>query len=116
MPSNNPNYQKEYIRAHYQDNKQYYKDKANERKKRLVPKRRAIIDRYKLVKGCIDCGYNKHPQALDFDHVTGDKEFDISPAVLNMTSWKRIRLEIRKCEVRCANCHRIKTFERRNSN
>ena len=115
MPSNDPNYQKEYIRKHYQANKQYYKDKAAQRKKDVLPKRRAIIARYKTFKGCIDCGYNLHPHALDFDHVFDTKEFDISPAVNNLTSWKRIRKEIRKCEVRCANCHRIKTFERRNS-
>lgn len=35
MPSNNPNYQKEYIRQHYLDNKDYYKQKAKERKESM---------------------------------------------------------------------------------
>lgn len=112
MPSNDPNYQKNYVRKHYQENKEYYKDKARERKARELPRRRAIVNRYKVMKGCIDCGYNRHPHALDFDHLS-DKEFLISRALGSMASWTRIKNEIRKCEVRCANCHRIKTAERK---
>lgn len=112
MPSNDPNYQKNYIRKHYQENKDYYKEKNRKRRAELRPKRKAIIARYKVMKGCVDCGYNSHPHALDFDHLR-DKEFLISKAVGNMTAWSRIKAEIAKCEVRCANCHRIKTKERR---
>jgi hypothetical protein len=32
MPSNDPNYQKNYIRKHYQENKEYYKQKSAARK------------------------------------------------------------------------------------
>lgn len=32
MPSNDPEYQKKYIKQHYLDNKDYYKDKAKARK------------------------------------------------------------------------------------
>lgn len=112
MPSNDPEYQKKYIKKHYQDNKKYYRDKAKERKRTLLPKRRAIINRYKTLKGCVDCGYKENAEALDFDHLR-DKEFLISRAVAQMTSWKRIKEEVKKCEVRCANCHRIMTQKRR---
>ncbi len=40
MSSNNPNYQKEYIKQHYLDNKQYYIDKSNARRQRLSIERR----------------------------------------------------------------------------
>ena len=113
MPSNRPDYQKNYIKAHYNLNKDYYKDKAKARKLRILPKTKAILNRFKILKGCIDCGYKDHPEALDFDHVKGTKSFNISQAVNRLTSWSKIKDEVRKCEVRCANCHRIAPASRR---
>jgi len=63
----------------------------------------------KLKRGCKDCGY-KHPAARDFDHVKGTKCFAISKVKRSLTALKA---EIAKCVVRCANCHRIKTFNER---
>ena len=72
--------------------------------------RRKQVDKIKLDKGCADCGYNKHPAALQFDHVDkAKKNFQISPS-LNR-NWKILLKEIEKCVVRCAICHAIKTFE-----
>lgn len=110
MPSNSKEYQKQYIRTHYEANKEYYKQKARERKVKISPIRRAILSRYKLMKGCVDCGYKENPYALDFDHVRGVKSFNISSSIISCGSWKKIKEEVFKCEVRCANCHRIKTF------
>lgn len=71
----------------------------------------AIINRYKMWKGCVVCGYNKHPSALDLDHRDrSTKSFDISSSVASKP-WEVIAAEIRKCDVLCANCHRIKTYE-----
>jgi hypothetical protein len=49
---------------------------------------------------------------LDFDHL-GEKSYNVSDAIARVLSWARIELEIAKCEVVCANCHRIRTHERR---
>lgn len=67
---------------------------------------------YKMERGCIDCGFNAHPSALQFDH-NGKKVADIS--VLR-SSIKRVLAEIEsgKCVVRCANCHAIKTWAEKN--
>jgi len=65
---------------------------------------------YKLTQGCVDCGYNTHHVALDFDHVDGEKELN----VCNAKSIAQAKKEIEKCEVVCSNCHRIRTFERIN--
>jgi hypothetical protein len=74
--------------------------------------RRQAIDNYKMAQGCADCGLvTERPEVLEFDHVRGEKLFAISaglhhkPAIL----WA----EIEKCEVVCANCHRVRTVQRR---
>ena len=67
------------------------------------------INEIKMKTGCIDCGYNVNPAALEFDHVK-EKSFNISDGAFK--SWYEVFEEIAKCELRCANCHRIKTVER----
>jgi hypothetical protein len=62
---------------------------------------------------CVDCG-NTDIRVLEFDHVNDNKEGNISHAVNCAWSLKRLTNEINKCEIRCANCHRIITIQRRN--
>lgn len=81
--------------------------------RRLHEKRRAWLQAEKMRRGCIDCGYNEHPAALDFDHVSGVKHFIISKNVGRCI--EALQAEIAKCVVRCSRCHRIKTFETRQS-
>jgi len=70
---------------------------------------RKILNEIKLSRGCADCGYNSHPAALDFDHI-GEKSF---PMHLAVNKKEEVFLkEIEKCEVVCANCHRIRTQNR----
>jgi hypothetical protein len=74
--------------------------------------RRDWINFYKLEHGCADCGFNKHPAALDFDHRPGTiKFFNIKHGY--GYGWSRLMDEVAKCEVVCANCHRIRTVKRR---
>lgn len=115
MPSNDPEYQREYIKRHYQANKEYYKAKARGRNTFIRPKLYAFVNRYKVFCGCIDCGYKDNPIALQLDHVRGHKTKSVSKMVSECTSLPKIKDEIRKCEVRCANCHMIVTHERRQS-
>lgn len=115
MPSNNPEYQKQYIRKHYQENKEYYKTRNTLRRKLHMPQLYRFANRYKTLCGCIDCGYKSHAVALDFDHVRGEKYKDISVMINNGVSLTTLKAEIRKCEVRCANCHRIATAKRKSN-
>jgi hypothetical protein len=67
----------------------------------------------KLHSGCVDCGYNDHPQALQFDHIGDDKKMNVSDMIRSDYSWITIMEEIKKCEVRCANCHAVMTAHRK---
>lgn len=74
----------------------------------------AAINRIKLRAGCADCGYNAHPAALEFDHRPGEKKlFEISSNPCG--KWSKVWAEMQKCDVVCANCHRVRTVERHES-
>jgi len=64
---------------------------------------------------CMDCKISD-PRVLEFDHrPEEEKNFDIARSVSGSTrSWKLIEKEIQKCDIVCANCHRIRTMERGN--
>jgi hypothetical protein len=66
---------------------------------------------YKLSHGCVDCGFKGHFAALQLDH-EGPKSISIGHA---RSSIARLKAEIEsgQCKVRCANCHAIKTWERK---
>ena len=73
----------------------------------------ARIQEVKVERGCADCGYNAHPAALDFDHLPGHvKSFRMASAAAGI-KWSVVEAEMAKCEVVCANCHRIRTADRR---
>jgi len=64
----------------------------------------------KEASGCVDCGINNHI-ILDFDHIK-EKKYNISRMIHDGFSWKAIKKEIEKCEIVCANCHRLRTYNR----
>ena len=62
---------------------------------------------------CTDCGLWYPHYVMDFDHLPQfTKDIGISVAVALRWSREKIEAEIAKCEVVCANCHRIRTHER----
>jgi hypothetical protein len=89
---------------HYYANKRRYLDR-NARRMELV--QRCVIG-YLLSHPCIDCGEDD-PVVLDFDHVRGEKKYNIAQMVRSLT-LPIVLEEIAKCDVRCANCHRRKTY------
>jgi hypothetical protein len=61
---------------------------------------------------CSDCGEVFHPAAMQWDHLPGvDKVADV--AELYRGSRARVLKEIEKCELVCANCHAVRTHNRR---
>lgn len=61
-------------------------------------------------KPCMDCGNSYPPECMDFDHTSDNKEFNVSKR--RRASKRKILEEIAKCELVCANCHRIRTKHR----
>ena len=68
------------------------------------------VDEFKLKKGCACCGYKEHASALDFDHLDPSKK-TMSVSRMIALNFERLKAEINKCQVLCANCHRIKTAD-----
>lgn len=76
---------------------------------KMVAINKTFFAEYMKNKSCIDCGEND-PRVLDFDHVRSVKKHNISKMVSGSFLWSTILKEIEKCEIRCANCHRRKTY------
>lgn len=74
----------------------------------VIKRRRKLKEMSVQYKGgkCERCGYNKCVDALDFHHVNPlIKEFDISRNG-HTKSWEKLKKELDKCILICANCHR----------
>jgi hypothetical protein len=68
-----------------------------------------MILKAEKAKPCTDCKTCYHPDAMEFDHVRGEKKSDIS----KIRGRRALLDELAKCELVCANCHRIRTAGRR---
>ncbi len=106
MPYKDVEKRREAIRRHYYNNKAAYLAKNNRRRRELKNK----INSLKQSTPCADCNKSYPYYVMDFDHL-GDKKFLISHLVKvnNLTLMKK---ELAKCEIVCANCHRIRTHQR----
>ena len=124
-----PEQKKAYRRAHYLKNKEKsHADTkawkaANPLKARawarLYQQRTGAIRRQKVrdlitaekAKPCADCGHQYPHYVMDFDHVRGEKIAAVGTMLRN-PSVRKVLDEISKCDVVCANCHRIRTYTR----
>jgi superfamily II helicase len=98
-------------------NKEYYRvtPQLNEQRRAWKTKEnllvRAHLYQHVLNNPCVDCG-ETDPIVLEFDHVRGQKEFNIGSAVRNGKTLAQVIDEISKCDVRCANCHKRVTYQK----
>lgn len=99
-------------KRHYEANKEKIVARSYKRNKKQRIINKAFVDQVKQSSPCVDCG-ESNPLVLDFDHVKGEKVCDISNMVYRSYCVESIQKEIDKCEVRCSNCHRVATHNRR---
>lgn len=91
-------------KRYYERNKERYIVNAKRTRSRL----KVLLHESKDVP-CMDCGQKFPPCVMDFDHRDPDtKLFNVSQ-MMTGGSIVRMRAEIAKCDVVCANCHRIRT-------
>lgn len=99
----------------YKKNKKKHIETITVRKKKTVVENQQLIMKFLSNSFCVDCG-EKDPLVLEFDHKDrSQKTKELSAMIKSGTSWKTITLEIKKCEIRCANCHNRKTHIENNS-
>jgi len=92
----------------------YYRNRAEERA-RTSRRPTALREWYRSLKEGRECREygESRPPALDFHHDEGTKTMSISEMVAQGYGRDRIRAEIRKCSVLCANCHRVRHADAR---
>ena len=89
----------------------YYRPRTKARQEAILPKLRAARDAEKA-HPCMDCGGTFPPECMDWDHRPDeDKLFNIGPNIL--LSKEKLDAEKAKCDLICANCHRIRTKKRK---
>lgn len=98
---------REYCKTHYENNSDSYKVRAIKSRPALIDKGKRYIIEYLQNHPCVDCGISDI-RVLQFDHIEniGWHGRRVSNFV---SSINRLKAEIEKCQVRCANCHMIKT-------
>lgn len=77
-------------------------------------RRKTRLDLYHSLKNnpCTDCGNIYHLAAMEFDHTSDDKIYNVG-SLFRDAKLDLLLTEIAKCELVCANCHRVRTFNRR---
>ena len=70
------------------------------------------INKQKEERGCKRCGI-KDPRVLDFHHRDEKEKLFSVGGFRRAVGFEQIQKEVQKCEVVCANCHRIVHDEQR---
>jgi len=87
--------------------------KARTRNAVVIKQIRVWMAEYLRRHPCVDCGLSDI-RTLEFDHRdTGQKSAAVAELARNGYSLRRVQAEIELCDVRCANCHRVRTHKQR---
>ncbi len=105
MPIKDPvkrrEYQREYMRRWYENNKATHIGYVRSRDRRI----KEWLKDYKSTLSCELCGEN-HPACLEFHHTDPLKKDFAIGRLRDKSSMRKLKEEIAKCRGLCANCHR----------
>jgi len=104
---------RERSRRYYAENKEKHREVMADRRRAVKSRNQQNLCEYLTTHPCVDCD-ETNIIMLDFDHTSNDKSFDVSFMIPDH-SWEKVLEEIAKCEVVCANCHRLRTATRSGS-
>lgn len=90
------------------------KEKPERRSAKSKKEVQEMLGKIKEQNGCTDCKQKYPWYVLDFDHVYGKKVANIGQ-MLNYFSVEDILKEVAKCDIVCSNCHRERTYQRKNN-
>ena len=101
-----------YHQQYYKINKEKYFTKNRLNKNRQRTRLRKILWDAKQ-RPCCDCGGIFHPWVMELDHREDTEKIEaVSNLVGRGCTDEKLRNEINKCDIVCANCHRMRTFNR----
>lgn len=101
---------RECFRAYFRARGQGHRDHCAANTRARVKLLRDCVFGHLRTHPCVDCGISDLV-VLEFDHV-GEKAFDIAAATGAGKPVPAVLAEMRRCEVVCCNCHRIRTYLR----
>ncbi len=99
---------KVYWEKRYYQNHKHYRNSHNQSRNKIRKENARKVFEYLAEHPCINCG-ESDPIVLEFDHRDRVEKVGNVANLVNDGSWKRVMLEIQKCDVLCANCHRRKS-------
>lgn len=90
-------YKKKKMAEYRSDPEKYARELQRQTARRRANWKKAVE---RLGGRCVDCGATEN---LSFDHVRGEKLFEIGSRLTR--NWSGIVDEVDKCELRCLSCH-----------
>lgn len=101
-------------RSWYEANMEHVKARASAANKRIRAELRELVQSLKEKDPCKDCKRRFPYYVMEYDHISSNKRSEVSN-LIGHSSRKTLLDEIAKCDLVCANCHRIRTFSRMGS-
>lgn len=90
-----------------------YRERSRQRNELWRTEFREFIWSYLSDKSCVDCGISDI-RVLEFDHRDDEEKLYTISGMSRITSLEKAAIEMAKCDIRCVNCHKVRTANQQN--